>query len=41
MSSKYSTLKTDQIGKDTTWGGSVSVDNIRTYPRTTNNGKIR
>jgi|8_EtaG_2_1085327.scaffolds.fasta_scaffold08098_11 hypothetical protein len=30
--SKYTTLKTDQIGKP--WGGVVPVDNVRRYPKT-------
>ncbi len=30
MSSKYDTLKTDDIGGP--WKGEVPVDNVRTYP---------
>ena len=29
----YKVLKTDDIGKNATWKGKVSVDNVRTYPK--------
>ena len=34
MSSKYKTLKTTDIGAGSKWLGVVSVDNVRTYPKT-------